>query len=126
MTDRLTLVSNQHSTLNDQVSQIVAENQHLRVKSDGDDKVIALLKEQYEQLSSSVNGMRDQYERQLHAARTERDLAKVAYQEIEALLLQSANIITQGLHARVVERPEPQDRAIPYRDERLPAASLVS
>jgi len=88
------------TALSDQVSQMVAENQHLRVKSENDDKRLALMGDQYDELAASVDGLRDKHERKIHDMRTERDQAVRQFKTIEALLLQSSAIIMQALRAR--------------------------
>jgi hypothetical protein len=111
----------------DQVGLLVSENQHLRVKSDNDDKTLHLMREQYDALSSSVEGLRDRHERETHKLRTERDQAVRKYAVIKALLMQSADITMQALRA---EQGDETPEVIPDRvvrhvsDDRLPIARL--
>ena len=125
-------------TLSEQVDRLVAENQHLRVKSENDDKTIHLLKEQYALLSKQVAGIREGAVREVEKARTssrdavmdmqmDRDQAIIAYQEIESLLLRATDTITQALRARVGNAtPEkmPQAELSVHDDERLPRLSV--
>jgi hypothetical protein len=103
------------STLSIQVSQMVLENQHLRVKSDNDDKTIHLMKEQYDAMAASVEGMRDRHVRELHEMRTGRDQAVRQFKTIDTLLLQASEIIMQALRARQGETVPAQipDRPMP-------------
>lgn len=124
--------------LGEQVDRLVAENQHLRVKSENDDKVIHLLKEQYAQLQGQVQDIRDRAAREVEKARAyardsvmdmqmDRDRAIVAYREIEGLLLRATDTITQALRARVGnETPEKMPAAdLPHiTDDRLPQVSV--
>ena len=125
-------------TLSDQVDRLVSENQALRVKSENDDKLIHLLKEQYSSLAAQVKGIREdairEVERARHqrdadvsAAEIERDQALVAYKEIDGLLLQAGDLITQAARARIGNTtPEkmPRQPLPAIEDSRLPAASL--
>lgn len=126
------------ATLAEQVDRLVAENQSLRVKSENDDKLIHLLKEQYSSLAAQVKGIREdairEVERARHqrdadvsAAEIERDQALVAYKEIDGLLLQAGDLITQAARARIGNAtPEkmPRQPLPAIEDSRLPAASL--
>lgn len=126
------------ATLAEQVDRLVAENQSLRVKSENDDKLIHLLKEQYSSLAAQVKGIREdairEVERARHqrdadvsAAEIERDQALVAYKEIDGLLLQAGDLITQAARARIGNTtPEkmPRQPLPAIEDSRLPAASL--
>lgn len=110
-----------------QVDALVAENQHLRVKSDNDNKTLFLMRQQYEALAASVDSMRDDYERKLHRARTECDQAIIKHSAIKSLLLQSADIVMQALRADAGdEAPEkmPANRGPHITDDRLPIARL--
>lgn len=132
MTDRNPLA------LGDQVDRLVAENQHLRVKSDNDDKTIHLLKEQYDLLQRQVAGIRETASREVEKARNgardmvmdmqmDRDQARVAYREIDGLLLLAADTIHQALRARVGDlTPEKMPAATtPHLvDNRLPQVSV--
>ncbi|HKY85827.1 MAG TPA: hypothetical protein VJL90_03600 [Pseudorhodoplanes sp.] len=125
-------------TLHDQVERLVNENQALRVKSENDDKLIHLLKEQYNSLAAQVKGIREdairEVERARHqrdadvsAAEIERDQAQVAYKEIDGLLLQVCDTITQAARARIGNAtPEKmQSRPMPaIEDGRLPPPSI--
>ena len=115
--------------LSRQVTGLVSENQHLRVKSDNDDLTINLLKQQYAALSESVDGMRSKFEREIHTLRTERDQAVVSAKEIDTVLMQAADLIVQAARARVGNiTPErmPQVRGDHLADDRLPIARLSS
>src|SRR4051812_12735440 len=50
-------MTNMQMTLSEQIDRLVAENQHLRVKSENDDKTLHLLKEQYRLLAAQVEGI---------------------------------------------------------------------
>ncbi len=113
------------TALSDQVSQMVSENQHLRVKGDNDDKRIALLIEQYDSMAASVKATHDRHEQEMHDMRTERDQAVRQFKTIEALLLQSSTIIMQALRARqgdVVPEVIPQKPMAASGHPLLPAA----
>ena len=124
----------------DQANRIVAENQHLRVKSENDDITIRLLKDQYSGLAAEVNGIRDKAaadiarakdgaERAVSGMQIERDQAVIAFKEIDTLLLQAADLIMQALRAREGDAaPEimPTARGAHINDERLPIARLSS
>lgn len=125
-------------TLSEQIDSLVAENRHLRIKSDADDRTIHLLKEQYAGLSAQVKGMREDAIREVERARhqrdaavqdmeIERDEALAANSQIEALLLQATEIITQALRARIGNAtPEkmPPAQLGEVNDARLPAPTL--
>lgn len=125
-------------TLSEQVDRLVAENQSLRVKSNNDDLMIHLLKEQYDILQRQVNGIRERADRDVEKARAyardnvmdmqiDRDRALVAYREIEGLLLRATDTITQALRARVGDTtPEKMPAAeLPHiTDNRLPQVSV--
>jgi len=110
-----------------QVDALVAENQHLRVKSDNDDKTLHLMQEQYKALAASVESMRNKYERQIFQLTTERDEAVVKHARIKSLLMQSADITMQALRADAGdETPEkmPPQTGAHIVDQRLPAAKI--
>lgn len=110
-----------------QVDALVAENQHLRVKSDNDDKTMHLMQEQYSAMAASVESMRGKYERQIFQLTTERDEAVVKHSKIKSLLLQSADIIMQAARADIGnETPEkmPAQTGPHVQDDRLPIARL--
>jgi hypothetical protein len=114
-------------TLSEQIDRLVSENQHLRVKSDNDDITRRLLKEQYEALAGSVEGIKAKHDREMHILRTERDQAVIAFKEIDTLLLQAADMIMQALRAREGDStPEhmPEVRGRTVNDDRLPIARL--
>ena len=131
-------MTSQQFTLSEQVDRLVAENQHLRVKSDNDDITIRLLKEQYELLSKQVADIREKAAREVEKARNyardsvmdmqmDRDQAIVAYREIESLLLRTADTVTQALRARAGDStPEkmPLTETPHIIDERLPQVSV--
>lgn len=131
-------MSNNPMTLSEQVERLVAENQSLRVKSNNDDTMIHLLKEQYEILHRQVQGIRERADREVEKARAfardsvmdmqmDRDRALVAYREIEGLLLRATDTITQALRARVGDlTPEKMPEAdLPHiNDDRLPQISV--
>lgn len=119
-------MDNQHE-FSRQAEEVVRENQHLRVKSDNDDKTIHLMRQQYDAMALSVDDMRSDYERKLHHMRTERDQAVARHAAIKALLLQAANIVMQALRADIGnETPEkmPPARLPALDDGRLPIARL--
>lgn len=110
-----------------QAADIVRENQHLRVKSNNDDKTLHLMRQQYKALASSVEGMRDEHRREAHQLRTERDEAVAKHATIKSLLLQQAEITMQALRADAGnETPEkmPESRGQHITDDRLPLARL--
>ena len=125
-------------TLSEQVDRLVAENQHLRVKSDNDDKTIHLLKQQYDGLAAQVANIRDRAAADIASARQwamdnvqdmeiERNKAQVAYREMESLLLQATDLVAQALRARVGDgTPEKMPAAIlpNIDDPRLPAPQI--
>ena len=125
-------------TLSEQVDRLVVENQNLRVKSENDDVTIHLLKEQYATLSGQVRSIREGAVREVERARQqrddtiqdmqmERDQAVIAYREIETLLLQATDNITQALRARVGNStPEkmPQAEVQHISDNRLPPVAI--
>lgn len=131
-------MNNNPMTLSEQVDRLVAENQSLRVKSNNDDTMIHLLKEQYEILHRQVQGIRERADREVEKARAfardsvmdmqmDRDRAIVAYREIEGLLLRATDTITQALRARVGDlTPEKMPEAdLPHiNDDRLPQISV--
>lgn len=120
-------MNNTDQTFGRQVDALVAENQHLRVKADNDDKTLHLMQEQYRALSASVEGMRAKFERQIFQLTTERDEAMLKHSKIKSLLLQSADIIMQAARADVGdEAPEkmPPQTGRHIEDDRLPIARL--
>lgn len=88
------------SPLSDQIDQIVKENQHLRVKSDNDDKTFHLLKAQYDELATSIEGVHELHAKEMHKLRTERDVAIRRFKEIDTLLMQCSDILMSALKAR--------------------------
>ncbi len=106
-----------------QADALVRENQHLRVKSDNDDKTLHLMREQYAALAASVDGMRDKYEREIRGLRVDRDQAVIKHSTIKSLLLQAADIIVQAARADVGnDTPEkmPSQIGAHLIDPRLP------
>lgn len=113
--------------LGEQVDALVSENQHLRVKTDNQEKTYHLMKEQYDALAASVDGLRTKHDREVHTLRTERDQAVRQFKTIDTLLLQASNIIMQALRARQGDgTPEqmPDRPTRPIVDDRLPIARL--
>lgn len=128
------------TALSDQVNQIVAENQHLRVKSENDDITLNLMKSQYDSLAAQVADIRSKARAEVEKARNmaadqiadmtiERDQAVRAFKEIDTTLMQAADLIMQALRARQGDDTPEQipDRVTPHlRDDRLPIARLSS
>lgn len=113
--------------LSDQIRDIVTENQNLRVRTDNDAKTIFLMKQQYDALAASVDGMKDKHDREIHKMRTERDQAVRAFKEIDTTLMQAADLIMQALRARQGDATPEQipERITPHiKDDRLPIARL--
>lgn len=122
----------------EQAARLVAENQHLRVKSESDDLTIHLMKEQYDGIAAKMNGVRDKAarevaavldsaEREISDLTVERDQAVRAFKEIDTLLLQAADLIMQALRAREGDKaPEqmPERQVMHVTDDRLPIARL--
>src|SRR5579862_1250224 len=69
--------------LGEQVDALVSENQHLRIKSENDDKTLHLMREQYDALAASVEGLRAKHDREVHTLRTERDVAVRQFKTID-------------------------------------------
>lgn len=110
-----------------QIDALVAENQHLRVKSENDDITINLMREQYRAMAESVESMRNKYERQIFQLTTERDDAVAKRSKIKSLLLQGADITMQALRADAGDdTPEkmPAQTGTHISDDRLPIARL--
>jgi hypothetical protein len=117
------------NTLSTQVNQMVAENQHLRVKSENDDVTIRLMKEQYDALAASVDGLRNKHDRESYSLRTERDQAVRSFKEIDTTLMIAADLIMQALRARQGDStPDhiPDRPALHINDERLPLHTFNS
>lgn len=113
--------------LSDQIRDIVTENQNLRVRTDNDAKTIFLMKQQYDALAASVDGVKDKHDREIHKMRTERDHAVRAFKEIDTTLMQAADLIMQALRARQGDATPEQipERITPHiKDDRLPIARL--
>lgn len=131
-------MTNDKETFADQANRLVAENQHLRVKSDSDDLTIRLMREQYDGLAATVNNVRDKAAAEIKATQDyaeheisdltiERDQAVRAFKEIDTLLLQAADLVMQALRAREGDAaPEslPTQRGMHIDDDRLPIARL--
>lgn len=127
-------------TLSEQVNDLLSELQSLRIKSENDDKMIHILKVQYESLSSQMRGIRQdairevetarqQRDADVHEAEIERDKAITAYKTIETLLLRSADLIMQAARARVGDATPaqmPHARLPQIEDERLPRIGLAT
>lgn len=125
-------------TLNDQVGELVAEVQHLRVKSNNDDTTISLMRAQYDALAADVSRIRskaatevgiarDRADAEVTEMRIERDQALRAFKEIDTTLMSAADLIMQALRARAGEiTPEviPDRPTRDIRDDRLPIARL--
>lgn len=108
-------------------TELVAENQHLRVKSSNDDLTLNLMRQQYDSLAASVDGLRDKHDREMHKMRTERDQAVRKFATIKALLLQGADITMQALRAEQGDDTPaqiPDRKASHINDDRLPIARL--
>jgi len=126
------------TTLSEQIDRLVAENRRLRVKSENDDKTIHLIKGQYESLSSQVRSLRESAASEVEKARStaladvqdmeiELDQAKQAYREIESILMQITDSITQALRARIGNAtPEkvPPTVVAKVDDDRLPRIGI--
>lgn len=115
------------AALTDQIKEMVAENQHLRVKSENDDTTLHLMRQQYDALADSVDAMRDEHAREVHLLRTQRDQAVIKHSRIKALLMQSTEIIMQALRAdQGNETPEkmPVATLAIVHDDRLPAVGM--
>jgi hypothetical protein len=111
------------ATLADQITDIVRENQNLRVKSDNDDKTIHLMRQQYDSLAAEVDGIRDKAAREIRALITERDQAVRKFKEIDTTLMQAAEIILQAARARVGNGTTPAPPPA-ITDDRLPEVAL--
>lgn len=115
-----------------QASTLVAENRHLRIKSENDDNTIGLMKQQYDLLAASVQELRSRHDRELRSIRdagererhiltTERDHAVRAHTEINGLLAQVADLTMQAIRAskgdvtpeNIPDRPIPRLADIP-------------
>jgi len=108
--------------VSDQVNRIVAENRRLLAKSDADDATIATVKAQYDTLHAGVEDMIEDHRRIERNLTAERDRAVRAFTEINGLLLQTTDLITQALRARAGDSAQ---QAAPRRlealhDDRLP------
>lgn len=116
-----------NSPLSDQIDHIVKENQHLRVKSDNDNKTFHLLKAQYDALAASVEGVHDLHAKEMHKLRTERDVSIRRFKEIDSLLLQCTDILMQALHARDGSRsmaPFPEVKSVTLEVEQQTPVQL--
>lgn len=122
----------------DQVNDMIAENQNLRVKSSNDDTTIALQRAQYDALAAKVDSIRneaadrvakalDNCDRQVTTMAIERDQAVARFKRIDTLLMQAADLIMQAARARIGDdTPEvmPQVQLAAVHDERLPAPDI--
>ncbi len=84
-------------TFTAQASALVNENRRLRIKSDGDDKTITTIKQQYDVLARDFETYQHRCGEREHALITERDQAVREKSEIEGLLNQAADLIIQAL-----------------------------
>ena len=89
------------SAFTDQVNALVAENRHLTIKNESDGNTIALLTKQYDDIASSVDKMKADYEQAIQTLRVERDQAVRKFAHINSLLSQCADIVMQALRARI-------------------------
>lgn len=126
------------TTFADQANRLVAENQHLRVKSESDDITINLMREQYDALAKTVNDVRRKAAAEVASARNtaeieitgmmiERDQAVRAYKEIDTTLMQAAELVMQALRAKQgngVPETIPDTVMPQIQDARLPAIGL--
>lgn len=129
---------NTECNLNEQVSRMVQENQHFRVKSENDDITINLMREQWTTLANQVDNIRNKAASEVEKARNlaeaavtemmiERDRAVRSFKEIDTTLMQAADLIMQALRARQGDgTPEdmPEQLGRHMDDERLPALRL--
>lgn len=133
-------MTNNEERLSDQVNGIIAERDHLRVKSESDDTTIHLMREQYDSLAATVASIRQKAAGDVEKARyaaeqvvtdmmIERDQAVRAFKAIDTTLMQAADLIMQALRARAGDStPEKMpERVLPHiKDDRLPVARLSS
>lgn len=95
------------SMFTDQVNNLVTENRHLTLKTESQENTIGMLSQQYDDLASSVEAMRAEYEQNLHTLRVERDQAVRKFTKINALLMQCADLTMQAIRAKIGdETPE--------------------
>lgn len=126
------------AALSDQINMMVAENQHLRVKSDSDDLTINLMRQQYDGLAAQVADIRAKARSEVEKARNmaedqvadmtiERDQAIRSFKEIDTTLMQAADLIMQALRARrgdITPEQIPDVATVHFNDDRLPIARL--
>lgn len=94
LTDGLEGVSNQ-------VNVLIEENRRLRRKSELDDNTIEMMTNQYNDLSSKVEGLIAVAQQREHMLQVDSDKHRLSSQEIEGALKQVGELITSVLARRV-------------------------
>ena len=84
-------------TLSEEVSAMVAQLRHLELKSDSDDRVIALLKEQNEQQAAELADIRHIRDAEFQKLRHERDIAVRRATEVMAIIESVGKLAIEGI-----------------------------
>ena len=77
-----------------------ADNRRLRIRVDNDERTIATLKAQYDQLAADFKSAQQSWRETEHQIITERDRAVTAEKEINGLLNETADLIIQAAARR--------------------------
>ena len=89
-----------NNSFTDQASALVHDNRRLRIRVDNDERTIATLKAQYDQLAADFKSAQQTWREIEHQLITERDRAVTAEKEINGLLNEAADLIIQAAARR--------------------------
>lgn len=94
-----------NNSFTDQASALVHDNRRLRIRIDNDERTIATLKAQYDQLAADFKSAQQTWREIEHQIITERDRAVTAEKEIHGLLNETADLIIQAAARRAIATP---------------------
>lgn len=111
-------------TLADEVANVATRLQHLELKSEADDNLIVLLKEQNRIQASELAEVKHKHEDEIQALRQERDVAVRNAVEVSGLITTMGSMALAGIRKmRGDETPPPTTK--PYViDARLPKVEM--
>jgi len=111
-------------TFIDQVSDMQRELKTLRAQNKAQLDTIGLLKKQYDDLAEDHKTALEEYQKKIHQAYTDRDVAERSASEIEGTLRVVAQQITEALRAKRGDA-EPQQQFAPRTPQQVTADSTA-
>lgn len=109
-----------------QVSDLVAENRRLLLKSQTDDDTIRTVKAQYDALSDGMENLIEDHRKIERELSIRADKAERAAKEVEGLLARAADLIMQAFRAKegdTTPAAMPMAQLAKINDPRLPAVA---